>query len=187
MGKQTTTITGDQLGLFVRRGQAAQAAVDKLLEPHLTRRGTMGEFMAAHKRNAAKADADRRALEVALEAALEAGELKRLERQDDARRAAKGAEVSREAVLSLDLSEIEAAVVAELERRGPGTAEQLGARLGVSDPGLSAWGPQTMSGACNRLMRKRRIFRRHKRPALSGRLAWVWELRGPDTLVDGQG
>lgn len=98
-----------------------------------------------------------------------------------ARAAAPGAETSRDAFGSLPLSDLEAEVLAELEHAGPGTAEELGERLRMRST-LSGWGPQTMSGACNRLLHKRRIYRPgDKRPGTSGRSAWVWAVRPAST------
>ncbi len=149
MSDQTTTIHGDQLGLFRVGGVSLRLPAQT----------------AAHAQ------------------AIEAAELKRIRQRDEARAVAKGTETSRAAVLSLNLSDLEGAIVKEIRQGGPGTAEELGDRLTASASWISAWGPQTMSGACNRLLRKRRICRRDKRPGRSGRLAWIWELRSADTLA----
>lgn len=97
-----------------------------------------------------------------------------------ARKAAPGAETSREAFRSAPLTDLEREVLDELER-GDGTAEELGDRLRARS-GLSAFGPQTMSGTLNRLLHKRRAYRPGaKRQGRSGVRAWVWAPRPPSS------
>ena len=112
-----------------------------------------------------------------------AAEDKRRSQEAAARRAGKGAETSRAALHRLapmKRGKLEALILEELEARGPGTADQLGRRLFLHAPeGTSDWGPQTMSGRCNRLLKDGKIIRRRKDRNPSGSLAWVWELRDP--------
>jgi len=169
-----TTIHGNQIPLFDRPTDAqVDAAVEAILEAASIETGFSRAALLGQPGPLMRAAAQREA--------REAGELKRLELEAKARRASKGAATSR-AALALVPTDLELEVLAELERGGPGTAEELGDRLKVAAPSRSAWGPQTMSGACNRLLRKRRIYRARKRPGRSGRLAWVWEIRASDSL-----
>lgn len=130
--------------------------------------------------------AEGRALEAVAAAcreAHEAAEYKRIRQRDEARRVSKGNETSAAAKRSINPTKLEAVILAELAAGGPGTAEELGDRCRARAPEVSAWGPQTMSGACNGLLRKRRIFRADKRKGRSGRLAWIWHVRPRDSLA----
>ncbi len=85
-----------------------------------------------------------------------------------------GRRISQVALASLDLPRLEACVLDALRALGDGTMDELAAWLRTNRRDASAWSVASMSGRLNGLAKRGLIFRRGRRPGISGRPQGVW-------------